>query len=210
MPKFVSQNEWAGQPAFLIGGGASLKGFDFSLLKGQHTIGINHAFRLGKEIIEICFFGDATFLHHAIREMNSFGGRVVTCAPTLQAFQVNWLEKVNREDQGLHREALGWNLNSGAAAINLAILLGATTIYLLGFDCQLNDSRSHWHDKAKVITEEASFQRFMRGFANVKSDLYKFPDVKIFNVSDGTSRLDIFPMISFAELPLKRDEQLCL
>ena len=40
----LREGQWTGHPCFIIGGGPSLKGFDFNLLEGRKTIGINRAF----------------------------------------------------------------------------------------------------------------------------------------------------------------------
>ena len=37
----MPEKAWAGHPAFIIGGGTSLQGFDFTRLAGEFTIGIN-------------------------------------------------------------------------------------------------------------------------------------------------------------------------
>lgn len=47
--------------------------------------------------------------------------------------------------RGVHRVGIAHPGNSGAGAIVLARTLGATRIYLLGFDCQHTAGRRHWH-----------------------------------------------------------------
>ena len=41
----LPDGEWAGQRCFIIGGGESLKDFDFSKLKNELVIGVNLAFK---------------------------------------------------------------------------------------------------------------------------------------------------------------------
>jgi len=41
---FLPDGAWTGRRCFIIGGGPSLKGFNFSRLKGELVIGINRAF----------------------------------------------------------------------------------------------------------------------------------------------------------------------
>ena len=45
---------------------------------------------------------------------------------------------------GLGRELLHYGSNSGYQAINLAFLMGATRIILLGYDMQKTGGRNHW------------------------------------------------------------------
>ena len=40
-----NSNSWLDQRCFIVGGGESLRGFDFNTLKNEHTIGINKAFQ---------------------------------------------------------------------------------------------------------------------------------------------------------------------
>lgn len=52
--------------------------------------------------------------------------------------------------------------NSGHAAITLAILLGATRIYLAGFDMGFVDGQSHWHPEHNVPSSEANYSSRFR------------------------------------------------
>jgi hypothetical protein len=54
-----------------------------------------------------------------------------------------WLE---RKVEGFYTDAIGWNGNTGAAAINLALIMGARRIYLLGFDMDSDADALNWYD----------------------------------------------------------------
>jgi len=191
--------EWGGGRAFLIGGGPSLRGFDFSLLKPEHVIGANDAFSLGGDIVKYCVFGDANWWQHNKFKLETFTGRVVSNAPSLIPMNVPYLLKTARQRDGIHSgTTLGWNYSTGALAINLAISLGAVSIYLLGYDLCNQHSKSHWHDHNPKTTQEFTFKRFLRGFQCVKSSLPE--GVKVINVTDGTSRLDCFEKMEYAQL----------
>jgi len=80
MPTWTPSVIWKGQDAFIIGGGSSLQGFEFSKLVGKNVIGCNDAFRLGVEIVPWCLFGDSSFwrTHHLmLEEYAKKGGQVV-------------------------------------------------------------------------------------------------------------------------------------
>lgn len=197
--------EWEGQDAFLIGGGTSLKGFDFSKLAGKHVIGINEAFKLGPEIVELCYFGDGPWFARKKWELEKFGNPVVTNSPTLKTIRADWFIWCNRVNRGLSTDinTLGWNGSSGASAINLALNLGAARVFLLGFDLKTAPDRStHWHDHYKNRTPESSFLQFLNGFKLVARDLpEKFPKVKVYNVQDDPNpRLSFFSTITFHDL----------
>jgi hypothetical protein len=202
MPKWTPSKEWKGQDAFIVGGGSSLYGFDFGKLRGRNTIGCNAAFRLGPEIIKICYFGDISFWRENHKELAEFKGRVVTSKPDIYDSPHPWLLHMRRIQGGLHSgHMLGWNYSSGAAAINLAISLGSARIYLLGFDMGCVNAASHWHSHYEgKLTRRGTFKRFEIGFHRVAADLKRFRRVVVYNVTDGSSKLEGFPRISFAEL----------
>lgn len=170
-------NEWEGQAAYLIGGGSSLKDFDFSVLKGRNTIGCNDAFRLGPEIVKYNLFGDTTWFHKVKYELEKTKVPLVTNSPGMINFNVPHIRKMSRERDGLFSgSTLGWNYSTGAAAINLAISLGATWIFLLGYDLTLSDKgKSHWHNHRVKVTTINAFHRFLRGFQEVQRNLKKYP-----------------------------------
>ena len=195
---WTPEKEWAGQDAFLIGGGSSLKGFDFSRLEGKNTIGCNDAFRLGAKVIRYVIFGDASWYEKNKWELEKFKGNVVSCVPALLPYNLPWMKKMLRIRDGLYDGCtLGWNYSTGAAAINLAISLGASTVYLLGYDMSSNPKgETHWHQHRKGPTQDYSFRRFMGGFATLYRSLSALNgSVRVLNVTDGSSALPYFQRI---------------
>ena len=69
---------WKGRTAYIIGGGVSLDGFNFSLLKGERVIGCNDAYTLGVHIVKICAFGDNSFWEAHKGPLSKYRGWVVT------------------------------------------------------------------------------------------------------------------------------------
>lgn len=202
MPKWSPTPEWQGQDAYLIGGGPSLSGFDFQRLRDKKVIGCNDAFRLGPEIVDICLFCDASFFHSHKWELEKWPGRMVTNAPTLLELNCPWLLQMKRQKDGLTEgETLGFNLSTGASAINLALALGSRRIFLLGYDLsRSNAGDSHWHRHNPKMTKDASFERFQKGFDHVSRCLIQYPTAQVLNVTNGESRLQGFDRISFEEL----------
>jgi hypothetical protein len=85
-------------------------------------------------------------------------------------------------------------------AINLALLLGASRVFLLGFDMKTDGGKTNWHDAniSKTITD-ASYHRFEKGFVEIVKDLpVVFPGRQIFNCGTD-SRLRAFPKMSLEE-----------
>lgn len=80
--------------------------------------------------------------------------------------------------------------NSGAAALSLAIALGASRIYLLGYDAQRTHAKAHWHgDHPKGLGNAASMPKWPEQFNKLKG---AFPDAKVINCSRHTA-LTMFP-----------------
>lgn len=192
-------NDWAGQDAICIGGGPSLTGFDFSVLRDRNTIGCNDAFRLGSDIVQYCVFGDSQWWQREKYNLQEFTGHLVTNSPSLLHYNIPGLLKCHRSRDGLHRgSTLGWNYSTGALAINLAVSLGATRIFLLGYDLNITPAGAHhWHKYNTKGTKEVVFKRFLAGFHTLKRSMPL--EVQTFNVTNGTSKLDAFPCISFPQ-----------
>lgn len=199
---------WSGD-VLLIGGGRSLRGFDFTQLQDRCTIGCNQAFMLGPEICKICIFGDYKFWATFCRPLSHFGGWVVSPRHTTTR-QADWIHFFNRQDEGLSKTRLAWNANTGAAAINLALILGAQRVFLLGYDCDMDapnatkPESTHWHDKRIEVPQPQHYDRFLQGFRQVAAALpVVFPWRQVFNVSNGMSRIDCFPFLTFEDAELK-------
>lgn len=216
MPKESPLPDWTGEDVFLIGGGSSLDKFDFRRLVGLSTIGANQAFFQGPEICNICAFGDFKFWNTFGTDasarakgfeygLESFGGWVATDYHVMNP--PGWLKRYNRQDYGLSVDptTLAWNSNTGALMINLAMLLGARRVFLLGYDLGATKTngtlRSHWHDKQIEVPTEGNYLRFDEGFRAIKScmDGGTFSDREVINVTDGGSKLNHFPRITMKE-----------
>lgn len=209
MPKTISLPDWSGQDVYLIGGGPSLRGFDFNQLIPRNTIGCNHAFLLGPAICKVCIFGDFKFWAHYSMALAEFAGWVASPKHT-DTHQADWIHFFPRQYDGLATDKLAWNANTGAAAINLALILGAKRIYLLGYDCTMdyaNRSKpesSHWHDQRIEVPQAQHYARFAQGFCQVADALpIVFPGRQVFNVSEGSSKLECFPIVNFSDAKLR-------
>lgn len=159
----LREDAWKGESAYVIGGGSSLRGFDFGKLKAKRNrIAINRAWRDVYDA-EIWFSED----HRVVTDLwgqdpafQAFKGLKV-----LHALAVNFAQEALEADPTLtiiHRrrtdkywsfsfdEGLSLSSCSGVGAINLAWLLGADPIYLLGFDCRSDGQvLQNYHDEYK-------------------------------------------------------------
>lgn len=199
MPVWIPKKVWDGQDVYIIGGGKSLEYFDWSLLNNKCTIGCNDAYKHGVDISKVCFFGDTNWFDIHKKNLANYKGAVFTNAPDLYKTKLKWLWVMQREPSGIHTESLGWNYNTGACAINFAILLGAKRIFLLGFDMHLTKGQNNWHANQLAKPDPDIFSKFIEGFKKLKADLKnKYPEVEVINVTDNSS-LDLFPKIGLDE-----------
>lgn len=200
MPKWIPEKVWNHQDVFIIGGGNSLEHFDWNLLRDKNTIGCNDAFKRGHKICKICILGDPLWFQSFKRELVRYKGIVFTNSSQLQKTNLPWLWTMPRKFYGLYKDALGWNSNTGAVAVNLALLLGAKRIFLLGFDMHLSkDGKSNWHQNRIDKPNERIYSKFLEGFKKLAIDLKeKFPDVEVINITDDSS-LNLFPKIGVNE-----------
>lgn len=190
---------WEGRPCYIIGGGPSLRGFPFSSLSGEFVLGCNMAYHLGVDIVPIVVFGDASFLQANREGLEAYagaGGWVVTNSNHLKKSIPAWLRMTKKVLKGLSTDGLGWNGNTGASAINLALLLGADPVYLLGYDMGVDgQGRSNYHDRYRPTrVHPRTYPRFLHGMEAVARDLPRlFPGRHVINLEDGTSKLEVFP-----------------
>lgn len=194
---------WDGREVYVVGGGPSLKPFDWDLIRGKNTIGCNSAFILGADIIKINLFADFLWWK-SIGEVDGavYGGMMVGCCPRLEKEKnPPWLLTLPRKDfSGLAHDALGFNGNTGAMAINLALILGAKRVYLLGFDMKAPDpANPNWHNVRYEKGNADVYKRFILNFKFVWNELpTKFPGREVINVTDD-SDLPYFPRLSTIE-----------
>lgn len=196
---------WTDQSCYIIGGGPSLKEFDWNVLRDKNVIGCNAAFYLGVDIVPYTIFGDGVFLKQHRTGLNKYseeGGIVITNSRLVDRLDIpEYLKVMKKIEKGMIKDGLGWNANTGAAAINLALLFGASPIYLLGYDMQLSpEGKKNFHDAYSDQAKTEVYSRFLKGMFAVAKDLRdKFPGKEVINLEDDTSALKVFPKQSLKE-----------
>lgn len=184
---------------FIIGGGPSLRNFNWDLLVPFPTIGCNMAFSLGESVCKMCVFGDIKWFDKFNKPLQNFKRPVLTNNPYLHTRNIDWLCSTKRMNKGLSKDPslLGWNGHTGSVAINAALIMGAKRIMLLGFDMVLDRKAGpNWHKEILSVPNEQCYQRFLDGFHYICRDLSLFPGVSIINLNPD-SKLERFPKMSF-------------
>ncbi len=210
----MPDDSWKGQRCFIIGGGESLKGFDFSRLKGELVIGVNRAY---EEIdCTIMFSMDRTIYDWIID--GKLGQESKEKFENFKGFRV-WLDSVGYDyPQGIFilnkstnnkttysmKDGIGGGTNSGFGALSLAACLGATTIYLLGFDLKGKDGKqSWWHSGYPETQGSKVYKVFINDFNKIAPKL-KTKNIKVINLNPD-SALKCFEFGKFEDIkPIMR------
>lgn len=144
---------WSGRPVYVLGGGPSLAGYDLSNLRSLGLVlGVNRAADLVP--VDATFTLDLHFMKQYAAQLEGWakaGQEVYIAAPSDYPRDpipgVTYLLRKPGEGCSRDPRVIVNGLNSGYGAVQLAILKGATTVYLLGFDMvDPAGGPKHWHD----------------------------------------------------------------
>ena len=141
------EGDWSDRPLFIIGGGPSLEGFDFSVLDGR-TLGANKSAWVA-DCDFLCSL-DQTFVRRAHREITEYvasgKGAYLIMPPNERSHEqipgAAYAVRIRGKGMSCDPERVH-GVNSGYGSLNLGYLMGATSIGLLGFDM---NTPGHFHD----------------------------------------------------------------
>jgi hypothetical protein len=188
-------NSWTGERCFIIGGGESLKGFDFSLLNNELTIALNRSFEYLESTIILWMDSQSFYrdlmngdLGEDVKE-KFYWSRSIKVALNIQDVpyppEIYTINSSGTQVLSPSIEVgLGHGGNSGYTALNMAVCLGANPIYLLGFDMKGDGkgNQSWFHDGYKKTQRESVYKRFIENF-NFAAPLIKEKGIKVINLN---------------------------
>lgn len=189
----LPRGAWTGRRCFIVGGGPSLRSFDWSLLDGELSIGINRAFERYTPTMMFCmdprvwgWIVRGDFGEESTRRYEEFSGLKVWMYASNFVFPDNiyTVRYAEVEPNGN---------NSGHAAINLAILLGAKEIYLLGFDMHGDHkgNQKWFHNGYPQLQSEGVYKDYIEALTDDAARI-KSAGVRVVNLSPD-SALRCFP-----------------
>lgn len=206
----LQDGAWKGRRCFILGGGPSLARFNVGALRDELTIGVNvAALNFNPTVAFVSdlrtmnllsadqrwqtYEGRTVWLYKGERAYrNSFPG-VQVIPEHAPAGMPSWSKSLLK---GLYR-----GTNAGIGALNLAELLQADPIYLVGFDfAGKNGSTVNWHTEyPKEWTQtESVYRRYVVDFETIqKSGVLR---ARVVNVNPD-SRLRCFEMVPCTEPP---------
>jgi|GEM_PF-374964 hypothetical protein len=180
---------------FICASGGSLTQEDVDYIKGKGTvIVINNTFQLAPwaDIVYAC---DVPWWKKYPEALDHQGQKmsILYDHPKVK----KWPYDNTRNGIGLDRIRTGGN--SGHQCINLAYLLGANEIILLGYDMQNTNGKSHWHgDHVKGLNQQTCFSGWINHMRIVAQDCERL-GVKVYNCSRQTA-LECFERRELREL----------
>jgi hypothetical protein len=183
---------WNNEIVYIIGGGPSLKNFNWDELKGKHLIAINKAYTV-LPWAEVLYWTDSRFYRWNKSDIDKLKCLKVTCRNSKDLTDdIVLLTVSGKEGIDKRPNFIKAGNNSGFAAINVAYHLGAKRIYLLGFDMSSNDKDTHWHEGYGIQHDHSIYKRSMIGNFNGIFELLKSEDIDIWN-ANPMSQLNSIP-----------------
>lgn len=189
---------------FIVAGGPSLKGFNWSLLDGKFVIAVNRSYEVLPNAQIVYFTDDDWWKTHHPKLLKHSGKLIKGCLPNKQIKHPQVTEYVLTGPHYLDmaKGNLRHGHNSTYAAVNLAVQLGFKKIYLLGVDMKWgtkNDkATSHWHDGHRRLDPESVYKKMMECFKTMVEPLKK-EKVEVINLNPN-SMLTTFPKMNPSEV----------
>jgi len=170
---------WRGHSCFIVGGGPSLRGFNFDLLNGWLTIGVNRAFEFFSPTILLAI--DARFYQWVLD--GKYGREAENKLACYKGFKVGIRISEPHIPGILEIKSLGASgpivpieqgiyhgNNSGYSAVALALALGADPVYIMGIDLRYDGKQTHFHSGHPELTPEKElFNKCIKPFINLST-----------------------------------------
>jgi len=205
-----SLNKTHNDICFVVGGGPSLSGFDFSQLASFDTIAVNKAVEYIDNptyfiTTDYSYFIKASLPIEKIKQKTQHTYFVANMTHKYMSYQNNQVIDTRRNfvysdlyqytgviesntDVGFGSTLSEFSSggNSGHCGIQLALLLGYKKIYLLGFDLNA-DGQTHFHQSYRDI-DQKSFKNNVKNYAVTLNDALSEHDEsqKIINLSSNS------------------------
>jgi hypothetical protein len=220
------EREWEGDTVVLIGGGPSLTLEQVALVKSEHEAGrvrciaVNDAY-LWAPWADVNYFADASWwkMHtvgtpkpmlklsaEQVRErFAAFAG--MKCSIQSQAANImdDAVHILRNKSYPKHSDGLSLDptmlvtgRHGGYQSLNLAVLAGAKTIILIGYDAKAKDGRTHWSGgHAGSHSGEAEWLAYRKSFSEGQNAI-RAAGVRVINASPGSS-IDTFQKMTLED-----------
>jgi hypothetical protein len=184
------------EPVYLVAGGPSLLHFDWDCLDHKPCIAINHAHRMLPNAW-VLWWTDWRYGDRYGKSLQAHSAPLKACLEDpLERPQPAWAQvyrNTGTEGLSLIPGSLRHGNNSGYAAINLAVQLGARQLVLLGYDFTVHPGRTHWHEPHPwgAMRQEVLTEKMLPHFGPLAVEL-KALGISVLNANPH-SALRVFP-----------------
>ena len=202
---------------YIIGGGESLRGFNFFLLDNKDTIVVNKSLfslnnptyyiSVDQSSLKKIFLGKDRFTQINIPKffvanlgldyMKEIDGRIVDIRTNLYYQLEDYdiiIKSYDREGIGFSWNAFRNGINSGHCALQLAVLLGYKVIYLLGIDmCVINDTHFHGGYGESKKSFISKLEEYYRCFKIGLDDIKEHGGIEVFSCSKSSRLNGVIP-----------------
>jgi len=208
----LNEKIWSGGRCFLIGGGPSLRNFDFSQLDNELTIAINRAHEFINSPSVIFFMDKEDFYDKLM--CGEFGQKALKKFNKSHAMKMALNISGHDYGEDIHSIPISRNPemtfslkdgiydgeNSGFAALNLAVCMGAKEIYLLGYDMKGDGqgNQTWFHGGYKRKGKESNYKGWIKHFKGAVP-LLKQKGIEVINLNPD-SALRCFEFKQFKDI----------
>ena len=154
---------------YIIGGGPSLKDNnpDDYLTRDDCVLATNDAYQY--QCASACLFADGSWWRLHRKNLEEWDGVIWTTSkishPRVQCIQMQ------RNGLSTNSTWIGWNMCTGWAGLNIALLAGAKKVVLLGFDMSFGTNGDpNWHRNIRRLRPSA-FNCFLSRQHDLKSQI---------------------------------------
>lgn len=207
-PLWKIEPEWAGETAFIIGGGPSVKEQNLDLLRGRKIIVINTSYQR-VPWADYLIFSDDTWWRRHREKVKIFCGKIVSASKIARG-ECIWRRVNRRKPPGMSNEpgTVTVNWTTMTAAIDMAAQLGVSRIVTLGLDGRGIETGRDKRGKPIVQThhhEPHPSSNCMKNWKHQKSDLASFVGhlkmrgIELLNASPGSALGDLWPIVSLEQ-----------
>lgn len=177
---------------YIIGGGASLRGFDFGCLAGKKVMTVNCAFKFIRP--DIMNWNDIDIYPKNKAEIDAikcekYARREIDVEGVKKYTITHEFHGKDGMTKGIYGGGKANEIYSGITALSLAIALNFSPIYLLGYDGGPIGSELHFHE----------YSRNKDVFTNTVDFYDAFAGYEIINLSPA-SRIKAFPKREICEV----------
>ncbi len=181
---------WENEKVLCVGTGDSLRKSDIDYCANKaKIIAVNNAYKLAP-YADLLYASDSKWWiwHEGATDFR--GWRLTREREAALEYEIDWIESFNKSGLSQEPDKIHNGYNSGYQAVNVAYLLGCRDVYLLGYDMQKTNNKTHYfgdHPDGRT----PPFKKFIEAFTELSKMLPEY-GLTITNVTRETA-LECFP-----------------